>query len=212
MVVVVVVVQQGPSYRPPMAPAAPAFPFELNSTGIEAIVYENERWYPLSKWSKKLLITDKGNWVNSNGHRQLKQPILNAVQAGMDDSPPAGCQWTANWTSGEWEYAFDFPSGWHWQKQGTDCVRRRCWRRAYIRLAPGPMPSLPQPQVVPAGYPQGPPQQQYQQPAPPYQQPQPQYQQQQQPQPYSQPAGPYAPPPTGQYAAPPVYAPPGGKY
>ena len=59
--------------------------------------------YPLSKWSKKLLITDKGNWVNSNGHRQLKQPILNAVQAGMDDSPPAGCQWTANWTSGEWE-------------------------------------------------------------------------------------------------------------
>ena len=105
--------------------------------------------------------------------------------------------------------AFDFPSGWHWQKQGTDCVRRRCWRRAYIRLAPGPMPSLPQPQVVPAGYPQGPPQQQYQQPAPPYQQPQPQYQQQQQPQyqqqqpqPYSQPAGPYAPPPTGQYAAP----------
>ena len=40
----VVVVQQAPSYRPPMAPAAPPFPFELNSTGIEAIVYENERW------------------------------------------------------------------------------------------------------------------------------------------------------------------------
>eukprot|EP00755_Sulcionema_specki_P021418 Sspe_Gene.13323::Locus_4567_Transcript_1_1_Confidence_1.000_Length_1501::g.13323::m.13323 len=107
----------------------------------KAVVYENERWFPVTGWSKKLLPTDRSPWSDRDGRYKLSK-----------DMPlPPDCRWEGSWTieSGDldddWEYARGFQFPFSSEPTPWDCVRRRKWRRDYLSTKP-----LPSPEALPA--------------------------------------------------------------
>eukprot|EP01061_Rhynchopus_euleeides_P040389 TRINITY_DN6950_c0_g3_i1.p1 TRINITY_DN6950_c0_g3~~TRINITY_DN6950_c0_g3_i1.p1 ORF type:complete len:3719 (+),score=1247.43 TRINITY_DN6950_c0_g3_i1:123-11279(+) len=90
--------------------------------------YENERTYPLIGFTKKLLPTDRAQWSDRSGRKNLPKDSVKC---------PAGFKWMGGWQidrSGNtdkegWEYAVDFPFEFHASKKLMDSVRRRRWMR-----------------------------------------------------------------------------------
>ena len=97
----------------------------------EIRVWENERWYPIVGWGKKLLPTDRAVWSSDDGRSELQQPSATKINPPSDDPPPAGCKWTRAWDHGGWFHAKDFPADFHPTMSKLDCVRRRCWTRGF---------------------------------------------------------------------------------
>ena len=104
---------------------------ELDTVAKVATVFENERYYPLVKWSKTLLPTDRPQWSSRDGKTKLGAPFVSGVGG---DKPPRGCGWTGEWSRESWLFAVDFPASFGSEEHGLHCVRRRCWRRAFTRL------------------------------------------------------------------------------
>jgi len=95
---------------------------ELRAPGLVKIArvkYENQRYYPLSKWSPKLLPTDHSAFSDEKGR--------------ACERSPEGLEWRQE---GDWEYAFDFPKKmikYSWKKSKTNAwVRRRKWTTTHV--------------------------------------------------------------------------------
>ena len=105
--------------------------------------WENQRWYPLTGWSAKLMLTDRPAWSDEAGlvektkysfdFLDLDLEGLNAV-AGRG-AAAGGMEWELAWAVDKtrpdadpdgWLYAVDFPSAWGIRTTAT-CVRRRKW-------------------------------------------------------------------------------------
>ncbi|XP_014281223.1 tectonin beta-propeller repeat-containing protein [Halyomorpha halys] len=94
--------------------------------------YENQRWYPLDGFSKRLLPTDRYQFSNLDGSVDR---TLEKIRV-----PSMAWQWESEWhiettLDGEpldhdgWTYAVDFPATFYSTKQWSSCVRRRKWVR-----------------------------------------------------------------------------------
>lgn len=105
---------------------------------ISLEVFQNQRWWPISKWKPgKLLPSDRAEYSSRDGkeRRSLYGETANSML-------PEGFIWTPNSTwslevdsattdSEGWQYAFDFPSSYQ-KKMTMGCMvrRRRWWREA----------------------------------------------------------------------------------
>ena len=89
-----------------------------------ACVHENQRYFPVTGWSKHLLPTDRHGWSNPEGTKNLRKE---------DCVLPHAWVWTTAWAvdakgadSEGWQYAVDFPSKSYSEKKSLNhFVRRR---------------------------------------------------------------------------------------
>jgi hypothetical protein len=114
--------------------------------------YENQRWYPLTGWSSRLLPTDRPAWSDEAGLTErtkysfdfldLDLEGLSATSGGGAAS--GGMDWELAWEVDQsrpdadadgWLYAVDFPSAWG-TRIAASFVRRRRWVPARAE-APG---------------------------------------------------------------------------
>ena len=92
-------------------------------------VWERQRYYPIKGWTKMLLPTDRGPFLEDETGTQL--PDLAAAH------PPPGRVWSGAWrrnadsggTDG-WSYAIDWPRKFTATKAFSDFVRQRAWLRS----------------------------------------------------------------------------------
>ena len=101
----------------------------LATSSVAVKVYENQRFFPITGWSKHLLPTDRAAWSTEDGSKQARKE---------DVVLPFGWKWVDDWkievtqsTDKEgFSYAIDFPrTTWSSSAGLTNFVRRRCWTR-----------------------------------------------------------------------------------
>ena len=124
---------------------------------LEARVYENERWLPVSGWGGRLLPTDRFRWTNAEGKRATFDPLADKLGDPLWVGG-AESEWEievdcvlvhGKWeVETDWEYAFDFPAPFRRYKRPPSfrelrCVRRRLWRRRCKESRPAPRRPLP---------------------------------------------------------------------
>ncbi|BES95319.1 DysFN [Nesidiocoris tenuis] len=103
-------------------------------------VWENQRWNPLNGFSSRGLPTDRPMWSDSTGfHKRSKETtkLLNkhwqwVTDWSVDFRAPGGVDVDG------WQYAVDFSTSYHPQKNLTDYVRRRRWIRTGRLTTSGP--------------------------------------------------------------------------
>lgn len=111
---------------------SPAFWQTLTSHVAE--IYENQRYFPLGGWGKKMLPSDRSKYSLRDG---LAGP--DGWPTNPDAPAPAGWMWrpgskwevevTEDTSEDGFEYAFDFPASYYKQCAPTHFVRRRRWVR-----------------------------------------------------------------------------------
>ncbi|XP_073983179.1 tectonin beta-propeller repeat-containing peroxin 23 isoform X1 [Rhodnius prolixus] len=100
---------------------------------VKEEAYENQRWYPLDGFSKRLLPTDRYQFSSEDGLIDRNRENIRV--------PSMAWQWEGDWyietvMNGEpldhdgWTYAVDFPATYYSTQQWTSCVRRRKWVRS----------------------------------------------------------------------------------
>lgn len=90
-------------------------------------VYENQRWNPVTGYTSTGLPTDRSMWSDITGKQKRTRDQVKLLSMRW--------QWISDWLvdfhvpggvdRDGWQYAVDFPSTYHANKQFTDCVRRR---------------------------------------------------------------------------------------
>ncbi|KAL1140546.1 hypothetical protein AAG570_000476 [Ranatra chinensis] len=106
---------------------------------VKEETYENQRWFPLDGFSKRLLPTDRHQFSTEDG--------LTKRNKGDIRVPSMAWQWESDWhiettLGGQqldhdgWTYAMDFPGTYYSSKQWSSCVRRRKWvrNRKYVAM------------------------------------------------------------------------------
>lgn len=102
--------------------------------------YENQRWNPVSGFTKRGLPTDRPSWSDKSGLVEcLKEWVT---------PPSSQWHWISDWmvdysSSDEvddngWQYAVDFPASYHGYRGIQDFVRRRRWVRKCQLLCDSP--------------------------------------------------------------------------
>ena len=92
--------------------------------------YENERWFPIEGFAKKLLPTDRHRFSSMDG---TVDRCIDRIRV-----PSMAWQWEGDWQldctlDGQpldhdgWSYAIDFPATYQLKKSWNTCVRRRKW-------------------------------------------------------------------------------------
>eukprot|EP00040_Diaphanoeca_grandis_P038059 m.254751 g.254751 ORF g.254751 m.254751 type:complete len:4107 (-) comp33921_c1_seq1:79-12399(-) len=94
------------------------------------VLWEWERHYPFTGWSKDLLPTDphgiRGVWVEEKS---------GASHSKMEHvSPPHGYEWTGTWRHSNWEYALDWGSRFTNKNTFMDHVRKRSLTRSIKKI------------------------------------------------------------------------------
>eukprot|EP00457_Paulinella_chromatophora_P005790 gb/GEZN01005807.1/.p1 GENE.gb/GEZN01005807.1/~~gb/GEZN01005807.1/.p1 ORF type:complete len:451 (+),score=43.22 gb/GEZN01005807.1/:55-1407(+) len=95
--------------------------------GVET--YENQRWYPMKKWTDSLLPTDRYPWSSKDGERNLPRESFKFPPPELGN-----WRWANDWQVGDWEYAMNF-SNTFGPMGKTSCVRRRLHRRILTKKA-----------------------------------------------------------------------------
>ncbi|XP_063242841.1 tectonin beta-propeller repeat-containing protein isoform X2 [Bacillus rossius redtenbacheri] len=124
---------------------------ETSSTGIHQmrdththLVYENQRWNPLTGYTAHGLPTDRYMWSDKSGRHRRTRDKTRLLSMHW--------QWVCDWhidfhapggvDKEGWQYALDFPATYHGQKGFTDYVRRRRWVRKAQLTTSGPWQEL----------------------------------------------------------------------
>lgn len=107
-------------------------------------VYENQRWNPVTGYTSAGLPTDRYMWSDATGRIKRTRDQVKLLSMHW--------QWISDWLvdfhvpggvdRDGWQYAVDFPSTFHANKQFTDYVRRRRWYRRCAVATTGPWQEL----------------------------------------------------------------------
>ncbi|KAF2895160.1 hypothetical protein ILUMI_11013 [Ignelater luminosus] len=107
-------------------------------------VYENQRWNPVTGYTSTGLPTDRHMWSDATGKQKRTRDQVKLLSMHW--------QWVSDWLIDfhvpggvdreGWQYAMDFPSNYHANKQFTDYVRRRRWYRRCAIATTGPWQEL----------------------------------------------------------------------
>ncbi|XP_017786159.1 PREDICTED: tectonin beta-propeller repeat-containing protein [Nicrophorus vespilloides] len=113
-------------------------------------VYENQRWNPVTGYTSAGLPTDRYMWSDATGKQKRTRDQVKLLSMRW--------QWVSDWLvdfhvpggvdRDGWQYAVDFPSTYHANKQFTDCVRRRRWYRRCAVATTGPWQELGHTKVI----------------------------------------------------------------
>lgn len=105
-----------------------------------SIVWENQRWNPISGYSSRRLLLDPPSWMDERGRNCGKNDVK---------LPSSKCVWTNDWTidmqpeggsdKEGWQYARDYTRTWRAQRKlRHSYVRRRKWTRTWKLSSFGP--------------------------------------------------------------------------
>lgn len=107
-------------------------------------IYENQRWNPLTGYTSAGLPTDRHMWSDVTGKIKRTKDQVKLLSMHW--------QWISDWLidfhvpggvdKDGWQYAVDFPSNFHANKNFTDYVRRRRWYRRCAVATTGPWHEL----------------------------------------------------------------------
>ncbi|KAK0160372.1 hypothetical protein PV328_007788 [Microctonus aethiopoides] len=114
------------------------------------VVYENQRWNPVTGYTSHGLPTDRYMWSDVTGRHKRTREHTKLLSMHW--------RWISDWiidfhTPGGvdcdgWQYATDFSSQYHGKKNFTDYVRRRRWFRRCLLTCSGPWKELGNTKIV----------------------------------------------------------------
>ncbi|KAK0174364.1 hypothetical protein PV327_010141 [Microctonus hyperodae] len=114
------------------------------------VVYENQRWNPVTGYTSHGLPTDRYMWSDITGRHKRTREHTKLLSMHW--------RWISDWiidfhTPGGvdcdgWQYATDFSSQYHGKKHFTDYVRRRRWFRRCLLTCSGPWKELGNTKIV----------------------------------------------------------------